>query len=677
MKVLVCLALLAATASADELSLESTVRSPTLSGSVTVDSAEARRVPGATGEALKVVESLPGVARRSSIGTNGLVVWGSGPADTRVLVDDMPLPSLYHLGGARALVAGELVSRITLTPGGYGAPYGGGLGGLLQITTKSLPSDGVHGSIAVDLLDASASLSAAITPRLRVAVAGRYGYLDRVLPAFLDAEAALRVPTPGYADYQLKAELSLRSDESLSLVYLGADDKLARSGALTTTPSAGVTETERQTRHTERLQLRYRRVTTAGTLDLSAFGGWDSDGRETTFATVVTDRSAQTWRYGLRGSYRFRPHRRVTLMLGVDVEGARGSLSRSGSFTQPPREGDPVVFGRPPGAETAFERYRAGWLRAALFVDGELRFGALTVSPGVRVEALILDGDHALPDASLGPPRGWQKLTGAVDPRLTVRLKADRQLTLFASAGLYHQLPELGDLGPVFGTPTLGPSRAAQITGGLEARLREVATAEVTAFYKELSDLVTRSPASSPSVAAALAQDGRGLVYGGQILLRLQGWRGLSGWVAYTLSHTTRQDHPGSVPRPFDWDQTHVLTVVAGWSGHGWSVGARLRVATGSPRTDVVGAYYDAHADRFEPRLGPTNGARLPDFVALDLRVEKTFVLRRARLTLSLDVQNVTNHANVEEFVYSADYSQRAGLTGLPILAIAGAGARF
>jgi hypothetical protein len=37
-----------------------------------------------------------------------------------------------------------------------------------------------------------------------------------------------------------------------------------------------------------------------------------------------------------------------------------------------------------------------------------------------------------------------------------------------------------------------------------------------------------------------------------------------------------------------------------------------------------------------------------------------------------LDVQNVTNHANAEEIVYSFDYRKKAYITGLPTLPVLG-----
>jgi len=43
------------------------------------------------------------------------------------------------------------------------------------------------------------------------------------------------------------------------------------------------------------------------------------------------------------------------------------------------------------------------------------------------------------------------------------------------------------------------------------------------------------------------------------------------------------------------------------------------------------------------------------------------------KLSVYLDVQNVTNRKNPEEIIYSQDYHQRSTISGLPTLAVVGA----
>ncbi len=144
--------------------------------STEVKSEQARRVPGTQGDVLKVVENLPGVAR-AAVGSGALVVWGASPQDTRVYIEGMRIPQLYHDGGYRSVIHSDMVKSVDLVPGGYGSPYGRGLGGLIQVQLRPLDEPGIHGSASADILDSAASVRGADRRRLApFAVAARKSY---------------------------------------------------------------------------------------------------------------------------------------------------------------------------------------------------------------------------------------------------------------------------------------------------------------------------------------------------------------------------------------------------------------------------------------------------------------------------------------------------------------------
>jgi hypothetical protein len=134
-----------------------------------------------------------------------------------------------------------------------------------------------------------------------------------------------------------------------------------------------------------------------------------------------------------------------------------------------------------------------------------------------------------------------------------------------------------------------------------------------------------------------------------------------------------RQDSPDAPERVFDYDQSHVFTAVGSLDlGRGFEVGARGRYATGFPRTPVLGSFYSPRTDRFEPIFGARNTDRIPAFWQIDVRAAKRFKIGRTDAEVYLDVQNVSNHANSEEVVYSYDYKHKAYITGLPTLPVLG-----
>ena len=656
---------------------ETTVRATRIkkeSVSTVIRTEEARRVPGTQGDTLKVVQNLPGVAR-SAVGSGALIVWGSAPRDTRVDVDGVEIPTLYHVGGLRSTVNSDLVKSIDLLPGGYGADYGRGLGGLVRIETRSLPTAGVHGYVAADVLDASALLSVAVTKKLRLGISGRYSYLDKLLPVVTSQDVGDFFPIPRYDDYQAMLQYQLGRDEELTVLFLGADDHLRRSIA-SEDPAAVRTENTDQSFY--RLLARYSRIMADGaSFVITPSIGWDATRSTTKFGAVPTVAQLDGLRYGLRANYRRKLRRFVTLSTGLDLQGQLATNQRSGSLDIPPREGDIVVFGQPPGDDVNADQWSTHITDVAPFAFAEFTFGKLTLTPGLRLDLFQLQGSRLVPRVVGTSPIGFQRAEWGVDPRLSANWKPSRRLSFNASVGLYHQAPEAEELSSVFGNPTLSLSRAVHLSMGGAFKLTGTLSLELVGFFKYLDQLVSRNELPTPPLARALTQDGVGRSYGGQLLLRQELFRGFFGWITYSISRSERQDHPDRDFRLFDYDQTHVLGVVASYEYRGWVAGVRFRYTSGVPRTPVTGAFYDGRGDQYQPIFGAQNTLRIPDFVQLDIRFEKTFNFRRLSLNVFIDVQNVTNRANAEEIVYNFNFSRRGYITGLPTLAVFGARFQF
>jgi outer membrane receptor protein involved in Fe transport len=270
--------------------------------------------------------------------------------------------------------------------------------------------------------------------------------------------------------------------------------------------------------------------------------------------------------------------------------------------------------------------------------------------------------------------RGYLRSEQVAEPRLAARWQATERLMVKAAYGQYHQAPEPEDLSPVFGNPTLGFARSTHYLAGVSYRLLEKLSAETTGFASLSDDLAARSPLPSPETGKGLLNSRQGRAYGAQVLLRQELAKGFFGWFSYSLIRSERKDSEGAPWRLFDYDQTHVATLVASYElPLGFEVGARLRYATGFPRTPVLGAYYNSRRDLFEPAFGKQNSIRIPAFAQADLRASKRFALGWGKLELYVDVQNLTNRSNREDIVYNFNYTAKSYISGLPTLAVAGA----
>jgi TonB family protein len=656
--------------------LEIVVVAPALvkqSVSTKVDASQAKKVAGTQGDVLKIVENMPGVARAAA-GSGQVVVWGAAPQDTRVYVDDVRVPLLYHFGGLRSVVGSDIVRSVELIPGGYGAAYGRGLGGLITVELTEPDRKKLHGSVGVDLLDAAASATAPLTEKTSFSVAARKSHLDRVLDGVVDDNVDEFFPLPRYHDAQARLRHHLSPTSSIEVGGLLSSDEVTRSTA-SADPADRKSETE--TLYFDRLWLRYVSRSEKGSeVRVTPWVGRERGRIEARFGSTPTERDVRSTNFGLRASHRGRISEYVTTTAGFDFEATSSSLHRAGSLSTPPREGDARIFGQPPSDQVNTNDWNTLQASAAPYAeaDFELFDRKVHVIPGLRVGPFFSSTDQRIPNDGQSPKVGAYAGEVALEPRLALRYEPTPEVAFKAAWGRYYQqaLPE--DLSPVFGNPLLGLMQATQWLAGTSVDLSKTLTLETTAFYTRSSDLSVRNPRLSPSVAEGLLQNGEGRAYGAQFLVRRELADHLFGWVAYTLLRSERKDTPDGNWRPFDFDQTHVLTALASYDfGAGFELGARFRYSTGYPRTPVTGAYYDSRSDTYQPVLGTKNADRLPDFWQLDVRLAKEFKIGTTKLEVYLDVQNVTDRDNSEEVVYGQDYTEKRYIQGLPILPVLGA----
>lgn len=110
-----------------------------------------------------------------------------------------------------------------------------------------------------------------------------------------------------------------------------------------------------------------------------------------------------------------------------------------------------------------------------------------------------------------------------------------------------------------------------------------------------------------------------------------------------------------------------MLTAVAAVPVGKWQLGARMRYASGNPITPVAGSYFDVDAQDFRAVDGPILSERLPAFIQLDVRIDRTWRTSHGLIKGFLDVQNATNRVNPEGVSYNFDYSRRSYTRGLPV----------
>jgi TonB family protein len=632
------------------------------------------KVAGTGGDAIKVVENLPGVAR-TAVGSGALVVWGASAEDTRIYVDGVRIPVLYHQGGYRSVIHSDLVRSVELQPGGYGSNYGRGLGGLVTVGLRPMQAEGLHGSVGADVIDASASVRGNVGEHWRFAAAGRKSHLDWALRQVTNEDPGQYVPIPRYWDGQVRLAYVPREGESVEMSALGSHDEIDR---VQTSADPADTRRERRTSGFSRYFVRYKKeLGEASFVSVTPWFGFDRSDISNEVGVVPATQNSRNSIWGARAEWTGRLSKCAVLNLGMDGELVNTSVSRNGSVTTPAREGDIRVFGQPPSNQVAYDEWTTTIASLAPFAQIDLSplGDSFHVIPGVRFEPTITRASRSEPSNGSTPARGVEQMDAPVDPRLALRWQVSKRLLLKSAFGVYHQPPVSEDMSATFGNPRPSLSRAVHYLVGANYQISEPLTVEVTSFYSHMDSLTVRNPSSAPARTEALLSIGEGRAYGTQLMLRHNPIGRFFGWASLSVIRSERLDPATSRFRPFDFDQTYVLTLVGSYDlGRGFELGARARWSTGYPRTPVIGANYDARSDGYQPVFGAINSSRIPNFYQIDVRGTKRFKLgKTSELEVYLDVQNVTDHRNPEEVVYNYNYSKKYYITGLPILPVLGA----
>ncbi|MCU1278530.1 MAG: TonB family protein / TonB-dependent receptor, partial [bacterium] len=622
----------------------------------TLSGDELRRIPGTQGDTLKAVQNLPGVAR-SPFGGGLLVVWGSSPQDTRTYVDGVYIPTLYHFGGLRSTVNSEMVQSLQFLPGGYGAEHGRGLGGVIEVETRKPREDGFHGFVQLDLIDGSLMLEGPLTKTLSFAVAARRSWIDAFLPIFTTNNFQL---SPVYYDYQMKVRWKASPRDDVDVFLFGSDDvvNLIAKGSADPTLQA---QFHSHTYYHRILARWLHRFASRATLTVTPSIGYDVPFEFTgQFGNTIVSVDAETLEYSLRAAFRQPIGSHVRLDAGLDLEGNRWHLAANGPQRGMPREGDAGGFG---GGFT-FDKEDLDQITLAPYIALNLSpFKNLLITPQLRLEVFDFRGYQGSPDA-------FDHAYVLVEPRVAARWQITKWAAVKAAAGAYHQPPDPTTFLKSFGTPSVLPQYGWHYVVGAEFEPTSTLHIEAEAFYKDLQNLVVRGAQPGDPT---LTNEGQGRVYGGELMLRQELFKGFFGWIAYTISRSERKDHPSDPWRLFQYDQTHILTIIGSYKfGRGYQIGARFRYVTGNPSTPVLGSYYDVNGDVYVPVQGPLYSSRLGSFNQLDVRFDKRWTFNRWSLSLYADLQNLYNAKNPEGYTYNYNFTQRSSISGLPFLPVLG-----
>lgn len=650
----------------------------------TLERHEMERIPGTSGDALRSIQALPGVARPPGL-AGLLIVRGAAPQDTAYFVDGTSVPLIYHFGGLRSTIPTELLDRIDFYPGNFSAKFGQYMGGIVDIglrepNTRCTGDYGkptekygcFHGLLQADLIDTRLLLQGPIGKHWTFVVGGRRSWLDTWLKPVLEQAGAGVTTAPVFYDYQAVVETKPTNTSKLSLRFYGSDDRLK---ALFTNPAAQEPLIGGGLNFGTgwyRAQAVYETDLTRA-VDLYAMAAVGKNSLDFSLGPILFDISL--FSIQTRSELSFKIARGFKLHVGTDFLVAPYSLLIRAP--PPPRPGEPSpgpFVSRP--LQTSQEEATA--FRPAWYAEAELKpTRRALIVPGFRVD-YARDTGH--PDFSPRINGRYDLVGGQAEEELPTEDKHLRT-TVKGGVGVFAQPPQFQETNTVFGTPGLYSNRSIHYSVGVEQEFNQYIELSVEGFYKDLTSLVSRQ--AGPGATYVYDNAGTGHVIGLETLLKYKSDKRFFGWLTYTLMRSVRRDHPEEPEYLFQYDQTHILQVLGSYKlGRGWEFGARFQLISGPlytpvPQSPDLSAIYAADAGSYTALPGAPFSQRLPTFHRLDVRVDKGWQFKDWRFSTYLEVINVYNYAPVESLAYNYNYTRQTYQTGLPILPSIGVRGEF
>lgn len=647
---------------------------------ITLNQGEVTSAPGAQGDALKVIQSLPGVVNVN--GNSGMMyIRGSSPEENGVWINTLPVGYLYHWGGIRSTLNPALVKDFNLFLGGFPVEYMDRLGGMLDIRLRSPRKDRFHQRYKIGTFESSLLVEGPLGRANGTDgfyIAARRSYID-LLASPDTFNSALGnggdnddqvITVPRFYDVQALWQHEL-PDGSMELQYFSAGDRLsldnrtaAKSdpelvGALSQSSSYQTLGVTWQQQWRERLGTHLALSQSEQRDGISL--GTESDTGLPFFANSIV----RTTR--LQPELHWQSSKRSSLTGGVELTYIEAPVDLY--IPVPPTENEPFYD------FTGSDKYRE---RSTLYANTRSLFLKQHRSWNSRFSTVV-----GLRYSRVSGSGGIRM--GGVAPRIGAEYRLNDRLLLTASWGRYFQMPSGEKLIEGFSTPTLRFTEAEHHVLGLQYHPTGQWSLQMELYHKPMKNLVVRVPGAA--AGRNYANDATGESYGFDLFLKRRQQDGRMGWLSYSWGRSFRYNRLSDEEYPSSGDQPHTLTLVwkqplAGRSSH-WQGGIKLQAASGKPYTPLIGRTQESLPNgvtRWRPLYGELNSARLPPYFSLDVRIEREVPLDGWALNFYLELQNITRHENVIRYDFGnsyQNYEHPKKVTGLPFLPYFGVTAKF
>lgn len=607
---------------------------------------EIEKSPGANRDISRIVQSYPGVAF-SPIGyRNDLIVRGGSPSENRFYLDGVEIPNINHFstqgasGGPVGILNADLIREVNFYTGAFPTDKGNALSSVLDFKLRD--GDMERNSLKATLGASEVSLASNghLGKKTSYLVSVRQSYLQFLF----DMLGLPFLPTFTDAQFKLKTRFDARNE--LTVLGLGGIDKMKLNTKADDEDNEYILSyLPKIQQETFTLGAVYRHYAGAHVQSVVASHSYlnnrntkyqqndESDPEHLMLRLRSTEQNTQL---RLENSSSFR-NWKVTVGTSLDY-----SQYSNTTFQK-------IYTDR---AQTFDYHTYLGIMRWGLF--GTVNYTSIderfTASLGLRADANNYSA-------------AMKDLSDQLSPRLSLSYQLTEHWSLSGNAGLYYQLPPYTALGfknnnGLYANKyALRYMQVSQGSVGLNWRKGDTFEVSVEGFYKDYDKIPLSVADGIPLTCKGndygvignelLTSTAQGRSYGAELLLKWLIAKKLNLASSFTLFKSEYRTDKESEYIASAWDNRFIFNLRGTYNlPRHWSVGMKVSCIGGAPYTPYnadKSSLVTAWNAQGKPYYDYTryNEERLPAFTQVDIRIDKTFYLKRCMLGFYIDLQNI------------------------------------
>lgn len=608
---------------------------------------EIEKSPGANRDISRIVQSYPGVAFSPAGYRNDLIVRGGSPSENRFYLDGVEIPNINHFstqgasGGPVGIINADLIREVNFYTGAFPTDRGNAMSSVLDFKLRD--GDMERNSLKATLGASEVSLASNghIGKKTSYLVSVRQSYLQFLFDM-------LGLPfLPTFTDAQFKLKTRFNANNELTILGLGGIDNMKLNTKLDGEKAEYILSyLPKIQQETFTLGAVYRHY--AGIHVQSVVVSHSYLNNRNTKYLNNDESSADNLSLKLRSveqETKFRIENTSTFGNWKINFGANLDYSQ---YTNTTFQRVYIDEGRTFDYHTYLGMWRWGIFGTINYATTDERF---TASLGVRTDANNFSS-------------GMKGMGDQLSPRLSLSYRLTDGLYLSGNAGLYYQLPPYTGLGfkdnnGAWVNEYLRYMSVSQESLGLSWHPENTFELSAEGFYKQY-DKIPFSIADGIPLACkgndygvigneALSSTAQGRAYGIEILMKWLIAKKLNLASSFTLFKSEYRNNKQSEYIASAWDNRYIFNMSGTYNfPHNWSLGMKISCIGGAPyppydveKSSLVTAWNAQGRPYYD--YTKYNTGRLPAFGQLDVRVDKTFYLKRCMLGFYIDLQNVTN----------------------------------